>query len=919
VVRRLMIGPRRLGSRRRPFGPLLLLLLLLVTTQLPVRGEAGVLLSYDTALQRAWDAALASPGVQSAAVSAYAVDLSDGRVLAAVHPDWRLTPGSLVKLYTSAEALAYLGPSFRYQTEVAVGGPSSPPTVYLIGGGDPWLEADGSLDLEHLARRLSERVRTVARVVGVSALFGGPSQPGIGWPWEDLPFDYTPRVAALTSERDEVAVEVRPGAEIGGAPIVTLNPGLRSILPPHAFLTVVDRARTVPAGRPDTLVVTRGLGSPVVTLRGAVPLGAAPVIDTLSLPHPALMTATLFSRLLARDGVHILHPPAVSYHAPPAGLSVVAVLPSRSLAHDLQVQNTFSVNLMAENLWHTVARVVAGDGSSLGAMAVESHFLAQHALPAPLLVDGSGLSPFDRMSAAEVVALLRYAAKTPWFPVFEHSLIHVGRTDQCSFLCGLMDGTPADGTVWLKTGSLANQWNYAGYARARDGHTIAFAILFDGLPRGRYFQAAAPAIDQMTEDVASWPDEPPGPLPPPRPAAPAFLRPLLPRRGSGVAFGASVVPVGGGAPSFSLHGETEMKASLAAPFFTVAAALLHLPAKLIGPTVTLQGTRSGSVVRGRLVLSAGQDLLLSEEDLDRLAAQIAALGIRTVTAGVLMRAGGAPSWLGEPWPPGIPWELLGTPSAPIAGRPQVDGGAVHILVQGMKGTAVPLVETVPAGLPVHLVDEARTGDGPPLSVSWQRGTTRFIVTGSIPPGARAELEIVPPDPVAVAAARFQDALQAHGVRVLGGGGSPVGKADGPVLVSLPGPSLDRVALAALAGDSGALLGLYGLLGQEAGSIVSGLAGQGASLPDPTGLGREDYADALAVARLLAEAPRSARLRPLAAFFAVPRRFRAPESALAAGYAEVGGRTYAYAVLTSGLPLAPTATGVPPELQAKPFP
>ena len=92
-----------------------------------------------TPLQTAWLHIIDTPSLRHASISATAYDLTTHRSLAAIHADWRETPASLMKLFTSAAALHTLGPSYRYRTEVRASGATTgaPPTLYLVGGGDP--------------------------------------------------------------------------------------------------------------------------------------------------------------------------------------------------------------------------------------------------------------------------------------------------------------------------------------------------------------------------------------------------------------------------------------------------------------------------------------------------------------------------------------------------------------------------------------------------------------------------------------------------------------------------------------------------------------------------------------------------------------------------------------------------------------
>ena len=68
-------------------------------------------------------------------------------------------------------------------------------------------------------------------------------------------------------------------------------------------------------------------------------------------------------------------------------------------------------------------------------------------------------------------------------------------------LAGRMKGTPAEGNVRAKTGTMSNIRTLAGYVRTRDGETLAFAILADNFEGSG--AAATDAIDRIAVRLAT--------------------------------------------------------------------------------------------------------------------------------------------------------------------------------------------------------------------------------------------------------------------------------------------------------------------------------------------------------------------------------------------------------------------------------
>ena len=99
------------------------------------------------------------------------------------------------------------------------------------------------------------------------------------------------------------------------------------------------------------------------------------------------------------------------------------------------------------------------------------------------LSDGSGLSPYNYLSADLLVRLLRYVYDSPKLFSYLQPALPVAGTD--GTLKDRMKKTPAQGNVWAKTGTLTGVSSLAGYALAPNGHMLAFAIINQGVRNNR--------------------------------------------------------------------------------------------------------------------------------------------------------------------------------------------------------------------------------------------------------------------------------------------------------------------------------------------------------------------------------------------------------------------------------------------------
>ncbi|MCR5849453.1 MAG: D-alanyl-D-alanine carboxypeptidase/D-alanyl-D-alanine-endopeptidase [Bacteroidaceae bacterium] len=112
------------------------------------------------------------------------------------------------------------------------------------------------------------------------------------------------------------------------------------------------------------------------------------------------------------------------------------------------------------------------------------------------VADGSGLSLYNYVSAEMLVAMLCHAWRTPGLR--DHLLPSLPIAGFDGTLQKRLIGTAAEGNVRAKTGTVTGVVSLAGYLTTANGHTLAFAIINQGVPSssiGRAFQ------DEVCEEL----------------------------------------------------------------------------------------------------------------------------------------------------------------------------------------------------------------------------------------------------------------------------------------------------------------------------------------------------------------------------------------------------------------------------------
>ncbi len=450
--------------------------------------------------QRDLEAALRSIVDGSALAGARAgvlvADVATGDVLYARDADVLLNPASNVKLVTSAAALARLGPGYRFATELLVDAPSAGAgavrTLYVRGRGDPTLVTERlwaiAGELAHLG------IRSIGDVVLDDGWFDG-ERNGPGYDQEEGDRSYLAPTGALSLNWNTVAVYVAPGAGRGQRGRVELEPH-------SAFFELVNRTKTVgPKGRRHVTVESSFVnGKQRIVVSGPIPARSRVQAVWRKIDEPARYFGHSLARLLELRGVKVKG--AIRTGTVPPGAKLVHVAESDTLAEIVRRLNKTSNNFVAEQLVKTLGAEAKGaPGSWAKGVEAAGEFLAGMGIPrgAYVMKNGSGLNDSNRFSARQLVTLLRAMwSRFPLQAEYVTSLPVAGRDGTIRWR---MDGTPADGHLRAKTGTLENVTSLSGYVETAGKRTLAFAIIVNDYP-GRH-AGVVRAVDALGTAIAA--------------------------------------------------------------------------------------------------------------------------------------------------------------------------------------------------------------------------------------------------------------------------------------------------------------------------------------------------------------------------------------------------------------------------------
>jgi D-alanyl-D-alanine carboxypeptidase/D-alanyl-D-alanine-endopeptidase (penicillin-binding protein 4) len=472
-----------------------------------------------------------------------AVTALDGTPVYSLNDAQLFQPASNAKLFTTAAALALLGPNKTFETVIATIAPVKKGilrgNLYLVGGGDANFGASdvpytppstrpskpatsqpekGIPDIDNLADQIVARGihQIEGSVIGDDTLFKWRPYPA-EWSWDDLLWGYGAPVSALTIHDNAAEVNLGAGNDIAASAVPNV--------PYYAFS---NKIMISSGGKRDcdAIRISR-LGAKELLVDGALPDGATPCPETIAIQDPAEYAAIALKKALEERGVHVSGTPEamhedtqspVSMDALPAGtrcqanvldgptIEVIARHRSPTLLDDMTFTNKVSQNLHAEILLRNIGQQLDCDSSGAYPGAVRT-FLLHAGIDTNdfIFYDGSGLSGHDLVTPRAIAHLLSYAAhdpKTgtpqPWFADWKASLPIAGEDGT---LASRFPKPPLKDHLFAKTGTLGEARALSGYLDCASGRTVIFSILVGNHLPGS--NADRDAMDQIVAAIAA--------------------------------------------------------------------------------------------------------------------------------------------------------------------------------------------------------------------------------------------------------------------------------------------------------------------------------------------------------------------------------------------------------------------------------
>lgn len=422
------------------------------------------------------DNALNSRCLDESQTAASVISLPSGRPIYSHNALQPLLPASVMKIITTAAALHYLGPEYRFKTTFMHTGQRQGDVIHgdliIRGGGDPLLSTE---NFWQIATRIkASGINEITGDLIVDAHFFDTYDRAPAWEIERTQKAYDAKLAALSLNFNTVSVHLQPSNHVGEMIRTWLEPATPYIQLQNTAKTIQRGKTTVSAYRS----AEESLGQVYLYVRGRLPAGSQEKVIRLNIDNPIRYAAETFKAILQQNGVNLAGVTKISYN-PVAGQELYYHL-SEPLSVILKELNTFSNNFTAEQILKTIAAEKAGTPGSHknGLRLVEDFLHLSHVnTQGVVLQDGSGLSRANRMTTQAITEVLSSMySRFDVGPDFITALRVMGAD---GVLSQRLAKSPARGQIRAKTGTLHRVSTLAGYVATPHGKVFAYAIFLN--------------------------------------------------------------------------------------------------------------------------------------------------------------------------------------------------------------------------------------------------------------------------------------------------------------------------------------------------------------------------------------------------------------------------------------------------------
>ncbi len=405
-------------------------------------------------------------------------DANTGKLIFERNGQVGLSPASTQKIITSVTSFELLGSNYRFKTHLGydteINDGKLAGDLYIQGNGDPtlgswrWNSTTEEAVLNRLVQILEQkRIKQIDGDIIVDD-FSYTFQPiPDGWIWQDIGNYYGAGCWSLNWRENQYDLVLQSHKTVGEpTTIVKILPEL----PDFKLFNLIDAAKK---NSGDNGYIYASPFSQFGFTTGTIPVDEKSFTISGSMPRPALQFSRALEQKLKAKGI------SVSGKIKLSSDDIVAGQPLRRAA--LKLDSISSPGLDSINYWFMRKSInLYGEALAKALSFPKERFHATTEKGIDMIkdfwsgrgieksalniIDGSGLSPQNRVTTHALVQVLHYAKTRPWYKSFYLSL-------------------PEYNGMKIKSGSIGGARSFAGYHVSSAGKEYVFAIIvnnYDG-------------------------------------------------------------------------------------------------------------------------------------------------------------------------------------------------------------------------------------------------------------------------------------------------------------------------------------------------------------------------------------------------------------------------------------------------------
>lgn len=407
--------------------------------------------------------------LKHAVYSLLVINEKTGNVVFDKNSQTGLATASCLKIVTSATAFELLGKDYRYKTDFACTKNGDSINIYIVPNGDPsfgsWRYSTTKEEAiyKNITAALDKANINANFISSINIVDKGFSKRYFpeGWIWQDIANYYGAGQGALNWRENQFDILFNTGKE-------NAKPQISKLLPAYANINInIEELKTGAKNSGDnTYAYFDPTNYQQILVTGSVPAEEQDFSISTTFADPVKYFGNFLQFNASKNANSALAKAFANIRSTnelPTGNTVFYSYNSPSLDSLIYWFLKKSINLYGEALLKTIAREKKGFGASDEGVNIVQDFWQQKGIDKTELniMDGSGLSPQNRVTTDALVKVLQYAKQQPWFPSYYNSF-------------------PEYNGMKLKSGTIGGVKGFCGYHTSKDGNKYIVAFLING-------------------------------------------------------------------------------------------------------------------------------------------------------------------------------------------------------------------------------------------------------------------------------------------------------------------------------------------------------------------------------------------------------------------------------------------------------